>query len=147
MAIQDEILQKLKEAMKSKDENALNALRSLKSAIGYKKVESDGELTDSDVIQVLRKEAKNRKDSMEQFKQGGRDDLVEREKAQLEVIEQFLPQEMDDAAIEKRVKEVIDELEISSKKEIGKVMGKLMPELKGRADGNKVKSIAMDLLE
>jgi len=147
MGLLDDINQQLKEAMKSKDENALNTLRSIKSALNYRKTETGGDLEEADVVEVLRKEAKKRKDSIEQFRQGGRDDLVEREQAQLEVLDRFLPEEMGDEQIEARAKEVIEEMGASSKKEMGKVMGRLMPEMKGKADGNRVKNIVSGLLE
>jgi uncharacterized protein len=149
MALMEQIGGMMKQAMKDKDQNALNALRSLKSAFKYKEVEAGGggELSEGDMLQVIQKEVKKRRESIEQFKQGGRQDLVGIEEAQLAVIEIFLPKELADDEIEAKAKAVIAELGASTKREIGNVMKKLMPEMQGRADGKRVNQIVSKLLD
>ena len=147
MGLLDTINEKLKEAMKSKDETALDTMRALKSAVNYLKAESGKDPDDKEILLAIRKEAKKRKDSIEQFKSAGRDELAAREEAQLKIIESFLPREMSDEQIEAKAKEVIEQVGALSKKEMGKVMGKLMAELQGQADGGRVKDIVLKLLD
>lgn len=149
MVLLEQINELLKQAMKDKDQAALNALRSLKSAFKYKEIEAGGggELAEGDLLSVIQKEVKKRRDSIEQFRQGGRDDLVAVEEAQLAVIEKFLPKELSDEEIEAKAKAVIAELGASTKKEMGNVMKKLMPEMQGRADGRRVNQIVSNLLQ
>ncbi len=149
MSLYEQINEQLKQAMKDKNQIALNSLRGLKSALKYKQVEMGGpnvELDDVVVMQIIQKEVKKRKDSIEQFKQGNREDLVKEEQGQLEVIEKFVPKEMTDAELEEVVKSVIAELGASTKKEMGLVMKNLMPKVAGRADGKRVNQIVNNLL-
>jgi uncharacterized protein len=148
MALLDEIKEQIKQAMKDKNQTALNALRGIKSALQYKQVEpgAGGELDDAAVLQVIQKEIKKRKDSIEQFKQGNRADLVAEEESQLAVIERFAPKEITDSELEEIVKTVIAELGASTKKDMGNVMKHLMPRVAGRADGKRVNSIVGSLL-
>ncbi|MFA6450372.1 MAG: GatB/YqeY domain-containing protein [bacterium] len=146
MALIDEINELMKQAMKDKNQTALNALRGIKSALKYKQVESGGEIDDAMTLSVIQKDVKKRKDSIEQFKQGNRPDLVAEEEAQLAVIEKFVPGEMSDAELEEITKAVIAELGASSKKEMGAVMKALMPRLAGRADGKRVNQVVGALL-
>ena len=149
MALIDEINEQMKQAMKDKNQIALDALRGIKSALKYKQVEAGGpstELNDATVLQVIQKEVKKRKDSIEQFKQGNRADLVAAEEAQLAVIEKFVPNELTDAELEEVVKSVIAELGASTKKEMGNVMKNLIPKVAGRADGKRVSQLVNSLL-
>jgi len=147
MSLTEEIGEQLKQAMRDKDQVALAALRSIKSALQYKQVEPGAkELDDAAVIQVIQKEVKKRKDSIEQFRQGNREDLAAAEIAQLAIIEKFVPQEMSDEEIAELAKAAIAELGASTKKEMGAVMKALMPKVAGRADGKRVNQIVGSLL-
>jgi hypothetical protein len=149
MTLYEQINEQIKQAMKDKNQCALNALRGVKSALKYKQVETGGpnvELDDAAALQVIQKEVKKRRDSIEQFKQGNRDDLVKEEERQLAVIEKFVPKEMTDTELEEVVKAVIAELGASTKKEMGVVMKNLMPRVAGRADGKRVNRIVSGLL-
>jgi uncharacterized protein len=149
MALIDEINEQIKQAMKDKNMTALNALRGVKSAMKYKQVESGasgGELDDAAILHIIQKEVKKRKDSIEQFKQGNRMDLVAEEEAQLAVIEKFVPSELSDSELEDIVKSVIAETGAASKKDMGNVMKNLMPKVAGRADGKRVNVIVGKLL-
>jgi uncharacterized protein len=150
MSIKDTILADLKSAMKSKDTGRLMVLRSLKAKILEKEISErkggESVLTDEQIIEVLMKAAKQRKESIEQFESGGRDDLANQEKQELSIIEQYLPEMMDDAAIRSTVRDQISELAASGMGDMGKVMGAVMGKLKGKAEGSRISSIVKEEL-
>jgi uncharacterized protein len=150
MSIKDTILADLKSAMKSKDTGRLMVLRSLKAKILEKEISErkggESVLTDEQIIEVLMKAAKQRKESIEQFESGGRDDLANQEKQELSIIEQYLPEMMDDAAIRSTVRDQIGELAASGMGDMGKVMGAVMGKLKGKAEGSRISSIVKEEL-
>ncbi len=139
-------------ALKSGDQARRDVLSMLKARILEAEVERrakkgrDYQLDDSEVTEVLASYAKQRRQSIEAYQEGGRSDLVTKEKAELEVVEGYLPQQMGDSEITARVQAVIDEVGAQSARDLGKVMGRAMSELKGVADGNRVRQIAMKLL-
>ena len=149
MALMDDINNQIKEAMKAKDQLRLDTLRSLKSAVKYKEVEGGQSRTldDGEVLQVIAKEAKKRKDSVEAFRGGGREEQAQKEEAELKIIETFLPQMLGEAEIEELVKKAIADSGATSKKQMGDVMKRLMPDVRGRADGKLVNQIVGRLLE
>jgi uncharacterized protein YqeY len=141
----------MKEAMKSRDVVKTAVLRSLKTALTEKEIaaRTDGsrtELTDEVVIQVLMKSAKQRKDSITQFENAGRTDLADIEKAELAVIESYLPNMMSEDEIRAIAIEVIAAVGAKSAADMGKVMGGLMPRVKGKADGGLVNAVVKALL-
>jgi len=150
MSLYQTILDDLKSAMKNKDKERLDVLRSLKSAIFEKEVSKrkDGKATisEEEVIEVLMKSAKQRKESAEQYENAGRNDLAEQEKAELEIIESYLPQMLEEEEIEQLVKETIDETGAGGMQDMGAVMGKIMPKVKGKADGSVVNRIVKEQL-
>lgn len=150
MSIKEQIFSDLKEAMKAKDKERLQVLRSLKAKLMEKEIEErtggDAELSDESALQVLTKAAKQRKESIEQFENGGRDDLAEKEKSELEIIEAYLPEMMSEDEVRKIVKEKIAQLGASGPQDMGKVMGPLMGQLKGKADGSVVSRLVKEEL-
>lgn len=150
MTIQEQIISDIKEAMKAREQDKLRVLRSLKAKLMEKEISErkDGEakLTDEQAVEVLMKAAKQRKESIEQFEEGGRDDLAENEKEELDIIEAYLPEMMDEEEVRKVVKEKIDALGASGMQDMGKVMGPLMGQLKGKADGSMVSQIVKEEL-
>ena len=150
MDIKETILEDLKKAMKAKDADKLRVLRSLKSKLLEKEISirsgGEGDITDEQAIEVLMKAAKQRRESIDQFEKGGREDLAETEQAELEVIESYLPQMMDDDEIRKEVKAFIDQTGASGLADMGKVMGAMMGRLKGKADGSDVSRIVKEEL-
>lgn len=147
MSLLKQIDQDLIKALKGGDREAATTLRGLKSDMKYYQIEKKlEELTDDDIIAVLSSAAKRRKDSIEQFQNGGRDDLVAKETRELEVIKAYLPEEMSEAEIETLVKESIAESGAASPADLGKVMKILMPKVKGKADGKLVNQIVRRLL-
>ena len=136
--LNEQIMNDLKEAMKQKDQAAMTTLRALKSAIKYaaiEKVGADGELPEIDAIAVVRKQIKQRRDSVDQFTAGGRPDLAATESAEITVLERYLPAALSTAETEALVASVIAELGASSKQDMGRVMKTLQDRSAGRADG------------
>ena len=136
--LNEQIMNDLKEAMKQKDQSAMTTLRALKSAIKYaaiEKVGADGELPEIDAIAVVRKQIKQRRDSVDQFTAGGRPDLAATESAEITVLERYLPAALSTAETEALVASVIAELGASSKQDMGRVMKALQDRSAGRADG------------
>ena len=140
MSLQDTIMTSLKAAMKSKDTLALTALRSVKSAIllAQTKSGSDGSMSEADEVKLLQKLVKQRLDSAEIFTQQNRPDLAAPEMAEVEIISQFLPEMLSEAAVEKAVVTAIEKLGAEGMKDMGKVMGYLSKELSGKTDGKTI---------
>jgi uncharacterized protein YqeY len=140
--LMDKIAADMKEAMRAKDAARLSTLRLLKSAVEYYKIEKKQEqLTDVDVTAIIKKQIKQRQDSIEGFEKGGRADLVEKEKAELVVLKSYLPEELSPAQVEEAVKATIAELGATTKTDMGKVMKAVQAKLAGRADNRLVSQI------
>ena len=146
MGLSETLNQDLKSAMKAGKKHEVEAIRSLKSALRDKEIEKRGDLSEQDTLQVLSTAAKRRRESIESYEKGGRDDLVEQEKAELEVIEKYLPKQLSDNEIGKIVDEVIADTGASTIQDMGKVMGQVMPKVRGQADGNAVQNIVKEKL-
>ena len=128
----------LKDAMRAKDAARLGVLRMLKSALKYGAIEkagADADLSDADAVQVIRKQVKQRQDSIESFEKGGRPELAEKEKAELTILNSYLPQQMSAEELAKVVRETIAEVGATSKAQMGAVMKALQAKVAGRADG------------
>jgi len=125
-------------AAKSKDKVRLSAIRMLKTALHNKEINLMRPLNESEVLQVPSSMIKQRKDSIEQFAKGGRTDLVEKEEAELKVIQEFMPAQMSEDEVDSLIKKAIEEAGAVSVKDMGKVMKILMPKLTGTADGKMV---------
>lgn len=150
MSLKETIQNDMKTAMRAKDQAALRTLRAIKAAILNAEVAEgrNGEpLSEEEEIQLLTKQAKQRRDSIAQYEANGRDDLSAGEKEELAVIEQYLPQQLSEAEIEARVKAIIDETGASSMKDMGKVMGTATKQMAGQADGKVISSIVKRLLQ
>ena len=136
----------LRNAMRSGNRLRTDTLRGLKSAIKYVEIEVGGELDEQDLVGVIAKQAKQRRDSIDEFEKAGRTDLVEQETAELAIIEQYLPAQMSEAEIQTKAEAVISELGVTDQKGMGLVMKQLMADLKGQADGKLVSNIVRQLL-
>jgi uncharacterized protein YqeY len=138
MTLQQRVDSDLKEAMLAKEATKLAVLRMLKSALKYAAIEKSGpeaELSDTEAVQVIRKQAKQRQDSIESFEKGGRAELAEKEKEELGILNSYLPQAMSPDELSKVVRETIAELGATSRAQMGSVMKALQAKLAGRADG------------
>ena len=150
MSIKKSILDELKSAMKQKEADKLRVLRSLKAKILEKEISErkggESELTDEQIVEVLMKAAKQRKESIEQFEAGDRQDLADKEKEELELIERFLPEMMSEDEVRTEVKDQIEQMGATSMADMGKVMGVMMGRLKGKAEGSMVSSVVKEEL-
>ncbi|MBN2732967.1 MAG: GatB/YqeY domain-containing protein [Balneolaceae bacterium] len=150
MALKDQIMADLKEAMKQKQKDRLRVLRSLKSKLLEKEISErkggEGELSDEQAVEVLMKAAKQRKESIEQFEEGDREDLAQNEREELAIIESYLPKMLSEDEIREAVQEKIDELGAQDMSDMGRVMGVMMQDLKGKAEGSKVSKVVKEEL-
>ncbi len=135
MDINKKLNEEMVTAAKAKDKIRLSAIRLLKTAVHNKEIELMRPLQEAEIMQLLSAMVKQRKDSIEQFAKGGRTDLVEKEEAELKVVQEFLPAQMSDDEVEALIKKAIAEAGAVSAKDMGKVMKILMPQITGRADG------------
>jgi len=148
--IQNELTANLKKG----DQITVSTLRMLLAAIlnrekekKYKeKIEGEAELTDEEIIEVISSEAKKRKEAICEFEKGEREDLVKKEKAELEILQQYLPEQLSEEELKKIIKEVINKVGAREVKDIGKTMAEIMPQVKGRAAGSDVSRIVKEIL-
>lgn len=147
MSLQERISQEIKAAMLAKDADRLSALRMLKSTLGYVQIEKKTEtLADADVVALVQKEVKKRRDSVEQFEKGGRPELAAKEKAEIAVLETFLPKALPAEELEALVRATIQELGATGKKDMGPVIKAVQAKAAGRADGKTISSLVGKLL-
>lgn len=144
--VMDQLMADIKEAMITKNSEALLALRTLHAAIKDQTVNAGVEVTDEVVYSVVTKAVKQRNDAIEQFTTAGRQDLVDTEQKQINLFRKYQPQQLDQAEIEALVRQCIAESGATTKKEMGKVMALLMPKVKGRSDGKLVTQVVQSLL-
>ena len=138
MTLQERVDSDLKDAMRAKDAARLGVLRMLKSALNYSAIEkagADAQLDDSEAAQVIRKQVKQRQDSIESFEKGGRPELAAKEKEELAILQAYLPKGLGADELEKIVRETISQLGATSKAQMGAVMKALQGKVAGRADG------------
>ncbi len=148
MPLKEQLQNDLSKFMKAKDENAVTAIRMLKTAI--MRLETAGptkEASDEEILQLVNKEIKQRRDSIEQFEKGNRPELAAKEKAEIVVLEKYLPPQMNENEIKSIIKEAMAETGASSKADIGKIMGAIMPKVKGKADGGLVNKLVQSMLQ
>ena len=146
MSLSEEIRKDMLSALKSGDKDRNQTLKMLLATIKNAQIESEKELTDTEVEKILRKESKKIEDSIEQYQKMDREDLVEKEQKDLETINEYLPELMNENDVEKIVESKIEQLKASDIRDMGKVMGAVMKELEGKADGNTVKNIVQKKL-
>ncbi|TSA55944.1 MAG: GatB/YqeY domain-containing protein [Planctomycetaceae bacterium] len=135
MNLKEKINGEMVSAAKAKDKIKLSAIRMIKSALHNKEIDLKRELSDEELLQVLSSIVKQRKDSIEQFRKGGRVDLVEKEEKELAVVQFFMPEQLSEEEIEEEIEKAIEDVGAVSIKDMGKVMKVVMPRLTGRADG------------
>lgn len=147
--LKQDLQEELKQSMLVRDKLKTSVLRMLLSAINYYEINKGGagyEAADEDVLVVIQKEAKQHNDSIEQFKNAGRQDLVDKETKELEILKQYMPEQMGEEEIKKLVEETISQTGAASIQDMGKVMAALMSKVKGKADGGLVSKIVKDSL-
>ncbi|GBE01446.1 MAG TPA: GatB/YqeY domain-containing protein [Nitrospirae bacterium] len=147
MTLRERIEIDFKAAFKSSDKARLSSLRLIKAAFKNREIEKREELSDDEVIEVLSTLAKQQKESIVEFRKGGRTDLVLKEEAELGVIKEYLPEELPEEEIDRMINECISEVSASSISDMGRIMKVLMPRIKGRADGKVVNAKVRKILQ
>jgi uncharacterized protein len=147
--LKQKLREELKQSMLARSELKTSVLRMLLSAINYYEIQKGGagyEATDEDVLAVIQKEAKQRRDSIEEYKKAKRQELVDKEAKELDMLQVYLPQQMSETEIKNLVKQAISQTGAKTIADMGKVMGALMPKVKGKADGGLVSKIVRENL-
>ncbi|MGP7819042.1 GatB/YqeY domain-containing protein [Niallia sp. 01092] len=146
MSLLERLNTDMKQAMKNKEKDKLIVIRMLKAAIQNESIKIGSELSEDDELSVLSREVKQRKDSLHEFEKAGRQDLVDKVRAELQHVEIYMPKQLSEEELSEIVVSVIAETNASSKKEMGKVMAALMPKVKGKADGSLVNKLVQQHL-
>ncbi len=147
MSLHEKIDQDLITAMKAKEAVKLSVLRMLKSALNNTAIEKKKDkLADPETIEIIQRQVKQRKESIDSFQKGGRQELADKEKQEMEVLAVYLPEQLSDEALKKIAQEVIAKTGATSKTDSGKVMKDLMPLIKGKADGKRAQEVLAQLL-
>ncbi|MDA1129248.1 MAG: GatB/YqeY domain-containing protein [Chloroflexi bacterium] len=147
MALREKLEEDIKDSMRNRDQARLDALRYLKFAVQAVEKEQKKELDDADMIVVATKQASDRRDSIRAFEEGGRDAMAAKEAAELKILEEFLPPQMSVEDLAKLIRDTATEVGAASPQDKGKLMGKLMPQVRGKADGTVVNQMATEYLE
>lgn len=146
MGLKQQLQDELKDAMKSKDNHARDNIRAINTAIKQIEVDERRELSDEDILKIIQKLVKQREDAISQFRDAGRDDLVEKEQGEADFMRKYLPQQLSDEELENAIKDIIAQVGATSIKEIGKVMGVATKQLANIAEGKRVNEMAKKLL-
>ena len=146
MKIKEQLTQDLKQSMIAGEKERRNTIRYLMAQIKNAEIKKQKELEENEIFELLLKQSQQRTESIEIYSEANRSDLVDKEKVELEIIQQYLPQQLTQEEISELVSESIKSLEITSPKEIGKLMSDVMPKLKGKASGKEINNIAMQIL-
>lgn len=147
MLLQEKLQEDLKSAMRGGDSTRRSVIRYLRSEIGNEEKSRQETLDDDAVIDVLGKQVKQRRESIEAFTKGGRQDLVDKEEAELAIVLEYMPEQMTEEEITSLAKAAIEEIGASGPQEMGKVMGRLMPQVRGKAEGKTVSAVVSGLLK
>lgn len=147
MSLKDRLMDDLKASMKNGDKLRKNVITMIRAAIKQKEVDERIELNDEAIIDVISKQVKQKKDAIEDFNRGQRQDLVELTEKEINILLDYLPQQLTESELEKIVKEAIEEVGANSVRDIGKIMSNVMPKIKGRADGSMVNNIVKQYLK
>ncbi|MCS3661200.1 hypothetical protein GGQ21_001212 [Salinibacter ruber] len=150
-SILDRVKQDLTDAMKAQDDVRRRALRSLRAALANKEIAKrraggDSSLEEQEELAVVQKQVKQRRDSIEQYEEADRDDLAQKEREEIEVLEDYLPDRLSEEELAERLDTIIDDVGATSMADMGPVMGRAMDELRGRVDGNRVREMVQDRL-
>lgn len=142
--MRNQILEDLKNAMKAQDKEKLAVIRMVKGAIQMEELNTKRELTDDEVIGVISKQIKTRKESIEEFKKASRTDLIEKTEQEINILTEYMPEQLSDEEVNKIIEQVFNEVNPTQPSDMGKVMGKLTPLLKGKADMSSVSKIVRE---
>lgn len=144
MSLKEELMADLKKAMKEKDKKRKDTITMVRAAIKQKEVDERVDLKDEDVLAIISKQVKEKKKSIDEFKKGNRQDLVEATEAEIEILYDYLPKQLSEDELKDIVQETISRLSIHSKKDMGRLMQDIMPRIKGQADGQTINRLAQE---
>ena len=144
--MKERILNDLKDAMKNKDKEKLSVIRMVKGAIQLEEIKKKKELTDDDIVGIIAKQIKTRKESIAEFEKGGRDDLIEATKAEIKILDEYMPEQMSEEEVLNVIEEAFKEVNPTSIKDMGKLMGIISPKVRGKADLGSVNKIIREKL-
>jgi len=147
MSLKDRLLSDMRTAMKERDSERKSVLSMARAAVLQIEKDKRTELDDQGVIEVIAKEIKSRKEAIELFKQGGRQDLVDKNEREIEILSEYLPPQLSEAEIRNIIQEIIAKTGAAGMKDMGKVMGAVMPQVKGKADGGTVNRLVKEMLQ
>ena len=142
--MRERILNDLVSAMKNKDKETLTVLRMVKGAMQLEEINKKQELNDEDVVAVLSKQIKTRKESIVEFEKGNRSDLIEKTQAEIKILEEYMPEQLSEEEVNKIIEEAIEQVNPQAPSDMGKIMGIVTPKLKGRADMSSVSKIVKE---
>ena len=145
--MKEKIFQDLKEAMRAQDVARRTTLRMVVAAIKNLEIETSSELESGDVLQIIQKQVKSRRESIEEFRKGNREDLIAKEQTEINILKEYLPEEASAEDIRSAAAEIITSINASGPQDIGKVMPKLIEQFQGRADGRTINGIVRELLD
>lgn len=146
MTLKEKLLAEMKEALRSKDTLRLNTIRSVISAIKNQEIDQRKDLEEEEILSLVTREVKKRKEASALFKEGGRTDLMKKEDQEMMILQAYLPEQVSEEDLRKRIQEVIAETGAEGMKDFGKIMKVLVPEFKGKADNSVIKELAGDYL-
>jgi uncharacterized protein YqeY len=146
MSLEERLVDEMKQAMKSNDKVRLSTIRMIRSAVKNKEIDLRNTLDDAEILRVIQGMVRKSEDSIEQFKAGGRMDLVEKETKEIEILKSYLPQALSSEDVVRIIDESIQETQASSLKDLGKVMKSVMPKLSGKADGKLINQLVKERL-
>lgn len=144
MSLKEELMADLKKAMKEKDKQRKDTITMVRAAIKQKEVDERVDLKDEDVLAIISKQVKEKKKSIDEFKKGNRQDLVDATEAEIEILYDYLPKQLSEDELKDIVQETISRLGIHSKKDMGRLMQDIMPRIKGQADGQTINRLAQE---
>jgi uncharacterized protein YqeY len=147
MSLSERLNEDMKQAMKNQEKFKLSVIRMVRSTIKNVEIDQRKTLDDNEVLDILSREIKQRKDSLQEFEKAGRSDLADPLKLEIAIIAEYMPQQLSDDEVKTIVQQTIQEVGASSKADMGKVMGALMPKVKGRADGKLVNQLVQQFLQ
>ncbi|KPU27933.1 aspartyl-tRNA amidotransferase [Caloranaerobacter sp. TR13] len=147
MSFKERLMADLKASMKNKDKVRKDVITMVRAAIKQREVDERVELSDEDIIEIIAKQVKQKKDALKDFEKGARQDLVELTQKEIDILMEYLPKQLSEDEIDEIVKAAIEEIGASTMKDMGKVMSYVMPKVKGRADGSLVNKIVRQYLK
>ena len=146
MALTDQLQGDLHQAMRARDAIRVSVIRLLRSGIGYQEKETQKPLNDAEVLEIISRQVRQRRESIEMYQKGQRQDLVDKETAELAILQEYLPAQLSEEELSELVRQVITEVGATGANDKGRVMGRMMPQVRGKAEGGAVNQVVTKLL-